>query len=71
MCQREDSLILFLQYSLDESEEETEMNYVEDLQRQNAGLKELIAQMRLQMESLGQDGQKGDVKSINGKFWVI
>lgn len=68
MCQREDSLIVFFQYSLDESEKETEMNYVEDLQRQNAGLKELIAQMRLQMESLGQDGQNGDVKSINGKF---
>ncbi|BFZ03196.1 hypothetical protein BsWGS_06235 [Bradybaena similaris] len=63
-------LVNFVKYSLDESEEETEMNYVEDLQRQNAALKELIAQMRLQMESLGQDGRKGDVKSINESFSV-
>ncbi|CAG5122366.1 unnamed protein product [Candidula unifasciata] len=41
------------------------MNYVEDLQKQNASLKELIAEMRLQMESLGQEGQRAEVKSFN------
>uniref|UniRef100_A0A0B7B4I3 Coiled-coil domain-containing protein 57 n=1 Tax=Arion vulgaris TaxID=1028688 RepID=A0A0B7B4I3_9EUPU len=62
------SLDDFVKFSLDESAEEEEMNYVEDLQKQNASLKELISQMRLQMESVGQDSPKRDVKSTFGSL---
>lgn len=42
----------FVKYSIDINDADDEMNYLESLQKQNADLKNLIAQMRSEIESL-------------------
>ncbi|RUS77718.1 hypothetical protein EGW08_014506 [Elysia chlorotica] len=48
----------FVKYSIDMEDEAQEMNYLESLQKQNSDLKNLIAQMRSEMESLAPETPK-------------
>ncbi|GFR91486.1 coiled-coil domain-containing protein 57-like [Elysia marginata] len=55
----------FVKYSIDMDDAEEEMNYLESLQKQNSDLKNLIAQMRSEMESLAPVPSK-DIESKSG-----
>ncbi|KAK3744535.1 hypothetical protein RRG08_056672 [Elysia crispata] len=56
----------FVKYSIDMDDAEEEMNYLESLQKQNSDLKNLIAQMRSEMESLAPEVSKpAQSKSID------
>ncbi|XP_012941304.1 coiled-coil domain-containing protein 57 [Aplysia californica] len=61
----------FVKYSVDTNEDEEDLAYVEDLQKQNTSLKELIGQMRTEMETLGQGGlNKNSNAVIDDDSWV-
>ena len=54
------------QYSLDTAEEEEHLVYVEDLQKQNSNLKQLIGEMRSQMETLGHAEGNANTNAVKG-----
>ena len=59
------------QYSIEKDADPEDLATIEDLQKQNAGLKQLIAQMTTEMETLGQEGGKNLNTNSNAVIGIL